>query len=413
MASGYRHPVLRLGTALIVLAAAALVLTGCFFGGGGGISVYGSIDGYVYYHVDARGSSDAGATKPNMAVTCSAKAPSGYAPLEGARVVAGSRIAYSNSYGYFIVTSLSPGVYDVSITHERFIMGLTFPGVSVVAGRTTHLGDAKLGSFFYLVIGIDDYPEDTPDLNYCVEDAQAMADSLYGRNGYAGEVVLLTDSGATKEGIRAAIQRIGAKMSPNGQDYFVMTFSGHGGSTTDLEEPPQPNPPGVDPPDEFLVASDGELIFDDELTGWIQQYIRIKTNYCLFVFDSCRSGGMIKGVPGTSAPEWMRNFKPGLSRMARNLSQEGYVVLTACDDDEESLECPALQHGVFTYFFCEGIDSTAADADHDNFITGNEVFSYTAPRTTDYADRIYRREQTPQLFAFPPERADIPIYRTQ
>lgn len=412
--------VLRLAVTLALLAG-ALALTGCF-GGGGGISVYGSIDGYVYYHANARGTGDSGAAKPEMIVTRSSKAPSGYSPLEGARVVAvqAGKITYSNSQGYFILTSLSPGAYDVSITHERFINGLTYPGVQVVAGLTTHLGDAKLGSFFYLIIGINDYPGENHDLRYAVADAQSIRDSLYTANGYAGEYVLLTDASATREGVRAAIQSIGQKMSGDGQDYFVMTFSGHGGSQTD----PDPNPPGQDPPYEFLVASDDQLIYDYELRQWIASYIPASpvtgTRYCMFSFDSCRSGGMVKALGASadgSVPEWMKNFKPGLSRMARNLSEAGYVVLMACDDTEFSYESHVLRNGVFTEFFCKGITTREADSNYDGFITAQEVFDYAGPRVADYVSGHPEEfgqgaVQTPQLFAWPPERAHMPIYRT-
>ncbi|MDI7246514.1 MAG: caspase family protein [Bacillota bacterium] len=402
--------ILRLAVALALLAG-ALALTGCF-GGGGGISVYGSIDGYVYYHADARGTGDSGAAKPEMVVTRSSKAPSGYLPLQGAKVVAvqAGKITYSNSRGYFILTSLSPGVYDVSITHERFINGLTYPGVQVVAGWTTHLGDAKLGSFFYLIIGINNYPGEENDLQYAVADAQLLEETLWGANGYAGEVVRLTDANAKKADIFSAIREIGAKMSPNGQDYFVMTFSGHGGYQQDPN--PNPEPPGDDP-QEYLVASDGEVITDDELTTWIQDYI--PTNFCLFVFDSCHSGGMVKGGPlPASAPAWMKNLRPGLSGLARDLNKYGYVVLMASDDDEVSYEDPNLDsgHGVFTYYLCEGITTGGADTNPpDTFISAQEVFDYVQPRVVDHTRGYPHGVQTPQLYAEPLERADIPIYR--
>lgn len=406
-------PVLRFGIALTALAVMALVLTGCFGGGGG--ARFGNIDGFVYYHSDARGSGTARDAKPDLVVTRSRIAPSGYSPLQGAKVAAtgsgGTYITYSGSDGYFILTSVTPSVYEVSITHDRFIMGLIYPGVSVVAGQTTHLGDARLGSFFYLIIGINNYPGENHDLNYCVADATAIRQSLYYSNDYTGEFVLLTDSAATKEGIRAAIQSIGQKMSGDGQDYFVMTFSGHGGSQTD----PNPNPPSVDPPNEFLVASDDQPILDVELKQWIDDYIPKSPvtgiRYSLFVFDSCRSGGMVKAL-GASAPEWMRNFRPGLSRMARNLSEAGYVVLMACDDTEFSYEHADLANGVFTEYFCEGIDTRAANTNGDRFISAQEVFNYAAPRVTSYvAAKFASAVQTPQLFASPPERADMPIYR--
>ncbi|MCR4402389.1 MAG: caspase family protein [Firmicutes bacterium] len=400
--------------ALIALLAATLALTGCF-GGGRSTLLYGSIDGYVYQQSDARGTEGGDGAGPKMMVSRSSKAPKGYIPLQGATVVAvpGGKTVYSNSQGYFRLTMLDPGWYDVSITHERFINGLMYPDVQVVAGRTTHLEDAQLGSFFYLIIGINDYPgdpgdDDYHDLRFAVADAELLEETLWSINGYAGEVELLTDGEATKAGILAAIQEIGSKMSEYGQDYFVMTFSGHGGHQPD----PDPDPAG-DYEQEYIVAADDEVITDDELADWIQSHI--PTDFCLFIFDSCHSGGMTKGVTrSTFGPAWMKDFRPGLSGLARDLNKYGYVVLMASDDDEVSYEDETLDggHGIFTYYLCNGIKTRAADTSpSDDLITAREAFNYAKPlvqnRTTGYP----YGSQTPQLYAEPTERGDIPIYR--
>lgn len=418
---GRAGAILRVAAALVLLAG-TLALGGCFGGGGGGISVYGSIDGYVYYHADARGSAAGeAAQQPEVIVSRLSTAPPGYLPLSGARILAvqAGRWTYSNSSGYFILTTLSPGTYDVSITHERFINGLTYPGVRVVAGQTTHLGEAKLGSFFYLIIGINDYPDEANDLHYAVADADLLESTLWGTNGYAGKVVKLTDQQATKAGILNAIAAIGDEMSPDGQDYFVMTFSGHGASDG------EPSPDPGDPPYECLVASDGQAIYDYELRQCVAHYIPASpvtgTRYCTFIFDSCRSGGMFKGVGGASSSgaastaDGSKSFRSGLSRMARNLSDAGYVVITACDDTEVSYESSDLQNGVFTEFSCEGLANGVADSNEDGLISAYEALSYAAPRVQEYVSAEFGpgAVQTPQLFASPDALRDVPIYRVQ
>ncbi|MEW6226752.1 MAG: caspase family protein [Bacillota bacterium] len=395
--------VLRFGITLTALAVMALVLTGCF--GGGGWPRFGSIDGFVYYHFDAKESGTARDAKPDLVVTRSRIAPSGYSPLQGAKVAAvgsgGTYITYSGSDGYFILTSVTPGVYEVSITHDRFIIGLRFSNVTVTAGVTRHLSDSVLGSFFYLIIGINDYPE--YPLQYCVADAQAIKRSLWTTNGYAGKVILLTDAQASKDGIRTAIESIGSQM--NKQDYFVMFFSGHGGYQADNS----PDPPDDDP-QEFLVAADNQVIDDDELTQWI--WSNIPTDYCLFIFDSCHSGGMVKSADTAVAPSWMKGYRPGLSGLARDLNQDGYVVIMACDDNETSKEDPGLGQGVFTYYFCRGIDTRDADFNPaDGLITAREIYNYTRPRVMNHVAGKGWTSQTPQLYASPAERADIPVYR--
>ncbi len=396
---------------MAVLVVSTLALTGCF--GGGGWSNVGSIDGFVYYHTDAKGSSGAREGKAEILVTRSRIIPGGYEPLEGAKVTAtgsgGTYITYSREDGYFVLSSVSPGFYEVVVSHDRFIMGAKFTGVRVTAGQTTHLGDAPLGSFFYLIIGIDnyapfdEYPAPKQDLLYCVDDANALKDSLWNTNGYAGEVVLLTDAEATEDAIHAAIQSIGAKMDP--QDYFVMTFSGHGGYQPDGD----PDPPGDDP-QEYLVAADGQVIDDDEITQWIDDFI--PTDYCLFIFDSCHGGGMAKGNDATQSPSWMRGQRSALTGLARDLNQYGYVVITACADTEVSYEDSDLGHGVFTYYFYTGIDTRDADANHDDLITALEAYEYVWPRAKSFVYANYEgAEQNPQLYEGAPGRANMPIYR--
>jgi len=82
------------------------------------------------------------------------------------------------------------------------------------------------------------------------------------------------------------------------------------------------------------------------------------------VLDACNTGGMI--------PE---------------IQEIGRYIMTACQDDELSLEDPSLQHGVFTNFFLESFDS-ATDSNADGVISMEESYSYTSSNTISYSGGV-------------------------
>jgi len=79
------------------------------------------------------------------------------------------------------------------------------------------------------------------------------------------------------------------------------------------------------------------------------------------VLDACNTGGMI--------PE---------------IQEIGTYIMTACRDDEFSLESSSLQHGVFTNFFLKSFD-LATDSNADGVISMEESYSYTSSNTISYS----------------------------
>lgn len=398
----------RMFAALLVVAA----LVGAAGCGGGGAQITGAIQGWVYAHANARDGAAGDVNAPDMILLPGGAAarhvPTGYVPLQGARVtvVGTSKYAVTDANGYFYISGLRAGTYTVDIVHERFITGLRVMGVTVVAGQTTTvIDDMALGSFFYLNIGISDYWF-IDDLNYCDDDATAMTEALYVNNYFAGQVEQLIDGQATKQGILNGIASIGSEMTD--YDVFVMYFSGHGGCVYD---------PGVDPYDdyvEFICPVDtvsygndavdvGTVITDSELAQWLRAYIpsgAVK----VVIFDSCYSGGMARADGmGTPAPagRWM-------NAIARNLVGSGYIVLTACADNEVAVEFPAIKHGVFTYYLLEGLTDAACDVNGDGIVTVREAFDYANDRVQAYTDGA----QHPQSYWNPDSLKDQAIYRT-
>jgi len=133
-------------------------------------------------------------------------------------------------------------------------------------------------------------------LNACEADAHDMADIA--KKGGMKSTVLLTKKGTRAKalaGIRAA-----AKQLKRG-DFFLLTYSGHGGQVDDVtgDEP--------DKKDETWCLYDGELI-DDELYVELSRFaagVRI-----LVLSDSCHSGSAVRARPETPPPGTRSKMMP-------------------------------------------------------------------------------------------------------
>lgn len=264
-------------------------------------------------------------------------------------------------------------------------------GIESVDGQT---------DYYAVIVGVADYQNydaDTGDLNYTDDDAQEMYNTLvtYG-NWDATHIQLLTNSGATKADIESAIETMG--VNADGDDFCLFFFSGHGGYYSDLS--PLDESDGYD---EYICPYDtgdstSTVVWDDELYDWLSS---LPTSKVCVILDSCFSGGMAKGISGRtvkflSIKEQVsaKGFKSSGS-MSKALSEGGYLVLMASDEDESSWEASDLENGVFSYYMIEGLTSYA-DANGDNILTSEEVFSYASPKVKSYTSGV----QNPQMLDY-------------
>jgi metacaspase-1 len=133
-------------------------------------------------------------------------------------------------------------------------------------------------------------------LNACEADAHDMAD-IAKKSGMKS-TVLLTKKGTRAKalaGIRAAARKL------KRGDFFLLTYSGHGGQVTDVtdEEP--------DGKDETWCLYDGELI-DDELYAELSRFaagVRV-----LVLSDSCHSGTVTRARPEPPPPGTRSKMMP-------------------------------------------------------------------------------------------------------
>ncbi len=137
-------------------------------------------------------------------------------------------------------------------------------------------------------VGISDYPGSANDLPECANDAVKIAEALRNQGLTASDrEFVLTDSNATRAGVRAALARVASNIQPG--DAFVFFYSGHGGQTRAARAD---DPNELDGLDEYIVLYDGNLL-DDEL-GTLLSAIHARTT--LVALDACFAGGFAKDV---------------------------------------------------------------------------------------------------------------------
>jgi len=115
------------------------------------------------------------------------------------------------------------------------------------------------------------------DLNACEADAEDMASI-----GKLETTTLLTKN-ATRQSVISELTKAAKKLKSG--DFFLLTYSGHGGQLPDL------NSDEEDAQDETWCLYDGELV-DDELYFYLGQFAK---GVRILVFsDSCHSGTVVK-----------------------------------------------------------------------------------------------------------------------
>jgi hypothetical protein len=228
-----------------------------------------------------------------------------------------------------------------------------------------------------LIIGIDKYPNLRPEsqLEGCVRDAGDVAGLLETRFGFpAGQMKLLLDDQATRDGILAAMKELAEKVREN--DAVVVHYSGHGSQRTALEE--HISRAGI--MEETFVAHDSghedphpnRDISSTELRDWLDKLTK-KTPNVTLILDCCHSGTITTArtsKDGEPRPPRIRKVKadtrrPDSSQRRYRDVKDGpasfvrHVAIAACRDKESAHELPLDDgsHGALTWNLLRELES--------------------------------------------------------
>ena len=276
-----------------------------------------------------------------------------------------------------------------------------------------------------LLIGINRHADSRFDLGGAVNDAHNMRDLLTGYLGFdAGQIRLLTDAQATREGILKEIRDwLVAGTLPGAR--ALLYFAGHGyyqadtnGDETDRWDE------ALVPHDARLVSADSEprkfanLILDDEI-GTL--FDRLANRQAYLIVDACHSGTITRSMeaPDPSVVRtidlrlgggWEASGTRAASRSAGpDGSDQGFIerkgnliAWTAVESNQlalEDLEAPERQ-GFFTGRFVRGITGRDADDNRDGRVVHSELLRYVRSESEAYCERQKKHCQsglTPML----------------
>ncbi len=223
-----------------------------------------------------------------------------------------------------------------------------------------------------------------PPLDLCEADAKLMERSLKAYGGYDDARVLL-GSMVTASRIRDAIKEVAAKSSKDDSIFFY--FSGHGTYQRDAK-----SPNGLR---NYIVMFNRPHVSDKELSDWMSG-IKGKIT---FVFDCCFSGGIVqKGRRGVGDIPMAEN-SPGtvIENGGRDFYFKDAVLIGSSDANETSIEIRgSINHGIFTYYFAQGLNPRNGDLNSDKSVTLYEAFTWSAKRVTQHAKK-FNHKQNPQI----------------
>lgn len=249
-------------------------------------------------------------------------------------------------------------------------------------------GGALQAKRFALVIG-SNYQGNAagiPELELCERDADLMQQTLKAQGSYDSATVLLGRM-VTASRVQAALQDVAKNAGPT--DVVTIYFSGHGVFQRDASAPN-----GLR---NYIVMFDRPHVSDKELNEWLKG---IRTPNVTLILDCCFSGGIAKkGRRGIGdVPVSDNSGGTVIQDGDDNFYFQNKAIIASSDANETSIEVRgAINHGVFTYFFAQGLVPANGDLNKDGTVTALEAFEWSAKRVAAEAAKYNNHQQHPQI----------------
>jgi hypothetical protein len=203
---------------------------------------------------------------------------------------------------------------------------------------------------FAVVVGVADYDGSEYDLRYSDNDARLFYNHLRSalpNEMSGGKSVLLLNRNATRSNIINAMQQVFSQSTEN--DFIIFYFSGHGSPgnfcPTDLNQ---------------------QLLSHDKVK---EHFKNAKARYRLCVADACFSGSIGAQSQNSS-----------VAGSTQQLRDARIAVIMSSKPNQTSIETGALNQGIFSYYFINGLKGSA-DLNNDSYVTMGELFLYTKNAT--------------------------------
>jgi len=238
---------------------------------------------------------------------------------------------------------------------------------------------------YAVVIGIEHYRRDLPNVNFASHDAKVVREYLTKRLGFSEQnVVSLVDDHAAKSDMEKYLEYWIPEHVDNDSTVLIY-FSGHGA-------------PNLKTNEGYILPYDGDPTYLDG-TGYSLKRLyetleKSPAKEVIVMLDSCFSGTGGRSVMS-------KGLRPVVISVENPLLAGGKtVVLTASSGVQSSSTYNSKSHGLLTYFLLKGLQGSA-DQNNDGKIELSEVYTYLRPQVEIVARQEFNNEQTPQLLGSP------------
>ena len=229
---------------------------------------------------------------------------------------------------------------------------------------------------YALLIGVNRYARPIKSLQYCVKDMELLASCLQKTGVPKENIILITDSSPlerrpTGGNIRRQIEALTTLMAPD--DQLIVAFSGHG-VMVDGES--------------YLCPGDTDLKDKKSLVSrdWVFDKLeQCRAKHKVFIVDACRNEISFNGGKSIGLIKTLED--------PIGADTHGFILIASCDKKQFSWEHPDIQHGVFTYFFAQGLSGRAKN--DEGYVTILGLFQYANSRTQEFVHRKYQVNQVP------------------
>lgn len=225
--------------------------------------------------------------------------------------------------------------------------------------------EGQNGSYYALVIGINQYRQPLPTLKTAVNDAEAVSRVLDGRYGF--RVKMLLNESATRSGILNSLSQYRRALREN--DNLLIYYAGHGHSDPDAGK-------AYWLPADAEQDSTANWIIADELTTDIRV---LPARHVLIISDSCYSGGLTREAePNLRSDDRSLFLKKMLGSKSRTLMASG--------GNEPVADSGPGGHSVFAAAVLKALEQSSADA----FTAGDLFHDFVQRQVAGRSDQIPR-----------------------
>ena len=206
--------------------------------------------------------------------------------------------------------------------------------------------------------------------------------------GYPTEQVqLLTEGGATKQGILDALKKLKSQVDDNPQATVLIYYSGHGG-----QFPKDNEPQYYLLPSDYKSANRSTAISKEEFSKHVNE---IKAQKMMLIFDCCHADGLNleKGAERNDGFEAITEpIRTGLD------TGSGRIVMASCRPNQKSYFDRQKQQGIFTQALIEALHGKNSAG--KEFVSFNRICEYLTEKVPLYVQELLKTNEIKQVPVF-------------